>query len=156
MPAPPVMFSSRPVGLTARKSIPRIASAPIGYCSSRIAMVAIPSKSPMPESAGAACGEFLRSSQTEGRDEGTINRMTRLASVEIRQPDCLRKQASQRGVAVQPHKKASAERRKMTAFQGIFRSEGTRDGRGQRLNGDPALRRHCTDARQVPTSTLQK
>ena len=32
---------------------------------------------------------------------------------------------------MQLRKETSAERRKMTVFQGIFRSEGTRDGRGQ-------------------------
>jgi len=36
-------------------------------------------------------------------------------------------------------KKTSAERRKMTAFQGIFRSEGTRDGRGQQQHLIPPV-----------------
>jgi len=40
-------------------------------------------------------------------------------------------QGSEWRVLVWLRKKTSAERRKMTAFQGIFRSEGTRDGRGQ-------------------------
>ena len=43
------------------------------------------------------------------------------------------------GVLVWLHKMTSAERRKMTVFQGIFRSEGTPEGRGQQQHQYPRV-----------------
>jgi hypothetical protein len=45
------------------------------------------------------------------------------------------------GVLVLLRKKTSAEQRKMTVLQGIFRSEGTREGRGQQQKQYPSHRR---------------
>jgi len=59
-------------------------------------------------------------------------------------------------------KKTSAERRKMTVFQGIFRSEGTRDGRSQQQHRPPpvaAARNHrdspITKQTFLPTNKTQ-
>jgi len=56
----------------------------------------------------------------------------------------LRNVAHSRGVVgrgpMRLQSRTSAERRKMTVFQGIFHSEGTRDGRGPQPHGAPAGR----------------
>jgi len=46
----------------------------------------------------------------------------------------------------------SAERRKMTVFQGIFQSEGTRDGRGPQPHVAPAGRTDRSHAVTYPES----
>jgi len=49
-----------------------------------------------------------------------------------------------------------AERRKMTVFQGIFQSEGTRDGRGPQQHATPAGRADRSHTATLPSKTSQQ